>query len=130
MLLTVTVFAFFLGGCLFFDAGGALDFKTRASCSLFVGESPLVVGTCSVEVGGRVVDLAGVIDDGAMEVTMARLVLVMGDVAMAVEELCTVAVVDDVEIGGTVAVGVEVVVEIVAIVEVVAIALVDFSPFL
>ena len=103
MLLTVTVFASFLGGCLFFEAGWALDVGTRASWSPLVGGSPWVVGTCSVEVVGRVVGL-----------TIARLVLMVGDVAIAV-------VVDD-GTDGIVAVGAEVVVT--------AFEVVDFSPFL
>ena len=75
MLLTLTVFVFFFSGCLFFVAGGDLDFGTRASCSPLVGGSPSVVGTCSVETRGRVVESAGMVDDGTVDVIMARLVL-------------------------------------------------------
>ena len=61
------------------------------------------------------------LDDGAVEVTIERLVLVVGDVAMAV-------VVDGVVTDEIVAVGAEVVVEVVT--EVVTALVVDFSPFL
>ena len=94
MLLTLTVFVFFFGGCLFFVAGGALDFGTRASCSPLVGGSPSVVGTCSVETGGRAVEFAGMVDDGTVDVTMARLVLFVEEVASAVGVVETVGAVE------------------------------------